>query len=127
MNTTPVPTELRVSKDRQTLTISFDDGSVYALPAELLRVMSPSAEVQGHNPAQRKILGGKENVEIMTMEAVGNYAVRITFDDMHSTGIYTWGFFHDMGSSLDEKWQSYLDDLEATGLSRNAPGMSSPA
>jgi len=87
------PVEIRLAKDRQTLRVTFDDGNVFSLSAELLRVTSPSAEVQGHSEAQRKTIGGKRNVTILSVDAVGNYAVRLGFDDMHSTGIYSWAFF----------------------------------
>lgn len=112
------PTELRVSPEKRLLTVSFDDGSRHELPAEMLRVMSPSAEVQGHSPAQRKTVGGKKDVGIMKVEPVGNYAVRIIFDDMHSTGIFSWDYLNELGSQKDEKWTAYLAELEQKGLSR---------
>jgi DUF971 family protein len=115
------PTELRLHKDRRTLTISFEDGTAYDLPAEYLRVESPSAEVQGHNPDERKTVAGKQNVEIMEIAPVGNYAVRLVFDDMHSTGIYSWDFFQQLGREYDTRWTRYLDELEAKKLSRD-PG-----
>ncbi len=118
----PWPTELRVSKDRRTLTVTYDDGVHFALPAEYLRVSSPSAEVQGHSPAQRKTVPGKINVAIMEIEPLGNYAAKIVFDDMHSTGIYGWDYLRDLGESHETRWQSYLDELAAKGLSREAPG-----
>ncbi len=117
------PTELRLSKDRRTLSVSFDDGAHYDLSAELLRVTSPSAEVQGHSEAERKTVGGKRNVSILSVDAVGNYAVRLIFDDMHSTGIYSWDFLGDLGKNRDAKFQSYLDDLAAKGLDRDKPGV----
>lgn len=112
------PTELRVSKDKRTLTVSFDDGTSYALSAELLRVESPSAEVQGHDPSQKKIVPGKRNVEIMKIEPVGNYAVRISFDDMHDTGIYSWETLQTMGKDADELLSTYVTALEQQGLER---------
>ena len=115
------PRELRVSKDRKLLTIVFGDQERYELPAELLRVMSPSAEVQGHSPEQRVTVGGKANVEIMEIEPVGNYAVRIIFDDMHDTGIFSWTYFRELGLEKEERWQQYLDELTAKGLSRDPP------
>lgn len=121
-NARPWPTELRVSKDRRTLTVTYDDGAAFALPAEYLRVSSPSAEVQGHSPAQRKTVPGKINVQIMQIEPLGNYAAKIVFDDMHSTGIYGWDFLRDLGENRETRWQSYLDELAAKGLSREAPG-----
>lgn len=112
------PTELRVAKDRRALTVAFDDGARHELPAEMLRVMSPSAEVQGHSPEQRKTIGGKKDVRIMQVEPVGNYAVRIVFDDMHSTGIFTWTYLSELGREKDGKWATYLAELDEKGLSR---------
>lgn len=117
------PTEIRLSKDRRSLTISFDDGTTHVLSAELLRVTSPSAEVQGHTEAERKTVGGKRNVSILSVDAVGNYAVRIGFDDMHSTGIYSWTFLRDLGLNADRRFQDYLDDLAAKHLDRDKPGV----
>ena len=116
------PTELRLSQDKRTLTVSFDDGKSYALGAELLRVMSPSAEVQGHTAAERRTVGGKINVTILAVEPVGNYAVRLTFDDMHNTGLYTWAYLAELGRDKDARWASYLAELQAKGLSRERPG-----
>lgn len=112
------PTELRVSKDRRSLAITFDNGERYDLSAELLRVASPSAEVQGHSPEQRVTVPGKINVEIARMEPVGNYAVRIVFDDMHDTGLFSWSYLIDLGRNRDERWQAYLDELAQKGLAR---------
>jgi len=86
-------------------------------------VTSPSAEVQGHSEAERKTVGGKRNVTILSVDPVGNYAVRIGFDDMHSTGIYSWVFLRDLGSNAGQRFQSYLDDLQAKGLDRDRPGV----
>jgi DUF971 family protein len=116
------PTEVRLGKDRKTLAIAFDDGSHYELSAELLRVMSPSAEVQGHSEAERKTVGGKRNVSIIKVDGVGNYAVRIGFDDMHDSGIFSWAFLRDLGANADKKFATYLDELAAKGLSRDKPG-----
>jgi DUF971 family protein len=112
------PTELRLSKDKRSLRIAFDDGSAFDLPAEYLRIASPSAEVQGHGPAERKTVPGKRLVEIIGVEPVGNYALRLVFDDMHSTGIYGWDYLHDLGQKQDERWRDYLAELDAKGLSR---------
>ena len=109
----PWPTELRLSKDRRTLTVAFDGGDSFALPAEYLRVKSPSAEVQGHSAAERKTVGGKRNVAIIQVEPVGNYAVRLVFDDMHSTGIYSWRYLNELGREHETRWAEYLADLEA--------------
>ncbi len=117
------PIEIRLPKDRRTLRVAFDDGRTFDLPAELLRVTSPSAEVQGHSEAERKTVGGKRNVTILSVDPVGNYAVRIGFDDMHSTGIYSWAFLHDLGINAARRFQDYLDDLQAKGLDRDRPGV----
>src|SRR5918997_1064272 len=115
------PTELRLARDRRSLSIAFDDGSAFALPAEYLRVTSPSAEVQGHSPSERKTVPGKRNVEIIAVEPVGNYAVRLRFDDMHDTGIYGWDYLHTLGEGHAERWQNYLAALGMTGA-RDALG-----
>ncbi|EJN03886.1 DUF971 domain-containing protein [Phyllobacterium sp. YR531] len=112
------PKELRVSKDRKSLSITFDNGEKYDLAAELLRVASPSAEVQGHSPEQRVTVPGKINVEIAKMEPIGNYAVRITFDDMHDTGLFSWDYLIDLGRNKGARWQAYLDELAEKSLSR---------
>jgi DUF971 family protein len=117
------PVEIRLPKDRRALRVAFDDGRIFDLPAELLRVTSPSAEVQGHSEAERKTVGGKRNVTILSVDPVGNYAVRIGFDDMHSTGIYSWAFLHDLGVNAGRRFQDYLDDLQAKGLDRDRPGV----
>ena len=114
-----VPTELRVSKDRKLLTVTFPNHRPFQLPAELLRVLSPSAEVQGHSPEQRVTVPGKRNVAILKIEPVGNYAVRITFDDLHDTGIFTWNYLHTLGHERDERWNAYLAELAEKGLSRD--------
>ena len=113
------PSELRVSKDRRTLTVRFDDGRDFSLPAEALRVLSPSAEVQGHSPEQRVTVPGKRDVQIAGMDPIGNYAVKITFSDGHDTGIFSWVYFHELGSEFDVRWQGYLAELESKGLSRD--------
>ena len=117
------PVEIRLPKDRRSLRVVFDDGRTFDLPAELLRVTSPSAEVQGHSEAERKTVGGKRNVTILSVDPVGNYAVRIGFDDMHSTGIYSWAFLRDLGLNAGQRFQDYLDDLQAKGLDRDRPGV----
>ncbi len=123
-NVTPAwPVEIRLVKDRRALHVTFEDGNTFTLSAELLRVTSPSAEVQGHSEAQRKTVGGKRNVTILSVDAVGNYAVRLGFDDMHSTGIYSWAFLRDLGQNAERRFQNYLDDLQAKGLDRDRPGM----
>jgi DUF971 family protein len=112
------PKELRVSKDRRLLTITFPNHAPFDLTAEFLRVVSPSAEVQGHSPEQRVTVPGKKNVAILKIEPVGNYAVRITFDDFHDTGIFTWNYLHELGHEKAERWQAYLDELAQKGMSR---------
>src|SRR5437588_9870031 len=116
------PVEIRLAKDRRTLHVAFDDGKAFSLSAELLRVTSPSAEVQGHSEAQRKTVGGKRNVTILSVDAVGNYAVRLGFDDLHTTGIYSWAFLYDLGANAEARFRNYLDDLAAKGLHRERPG-----
>jgi DUF971 family protein len=116
------PTELRLAKDRRSLTISFEDGTSFVLPAEYLRVESPSAEVQGHNPDERITVAGKREIGIMEVNPIGNYAVRLVFDDMHSTGIYSWDYFHQLGREHDARWARYLDELETKKLSRDPVG-----
>ncbi len=111
------PSELRVSKDRRELTVTFG-ADRYRLPAEFLRVTSPSAEVQGHSPEQRVTVLGKRDVTIAAIEPVGNYAVRIVFDDRHDTGIYTWSYLETLGRERETRWQAYLDELDEKGLSR---------
>ena len=117
------PVEIRLPKDRRALRVTFDDGRAFDLSAELLRVTSPSAEVQGHSEAERKTVGGKRNVTILSVDPVGNYAVRLGFDDMHSTGIYSWAFLRDLGENAGRRLQDYLDDLTAKGLDRDRPGV----
>ena len=116
----PWPTEIRLSKDRRTLTVTFNNAESHALPAEYLRVFSPSAEVQGHSPEQRVTVGGKVAVEILKVEPVGNYAVRLSFDDLHNTGIYTWSYLRKLGQEHAGRWAGYLEELKAKGLSREA-------
>lgn len=115
------PSELRLHKDRKTLSVTYDGIGRFDLPAEYLRVKSPSAEVQGHSAEERKTVPGKRNVEIIEVLPVGNYAVRLVFDDMHSTGIYGWDFLLDLGRNYPALWQDYLDELAAKNLSRDPP------
>lgn len=117
--TTSWPTEIRLSPDKRTLSVSFEDGSRFALPAEYLRVESPSAEVQGHAPSEKKTVPGKREVQILGVEPVGNYAVRLVFDDMHQTGIFTWVYLRQLGLEHDQRWAAYLAALEAQGLMRD--------
>ena len=112
------PTELRLQKDRRALTVAFDNGEKFELAAEYLRVKSPSAEVQGHSAEERKTVAGKQDVCILEVQPVGNYAVRLVFDDLHSTGIFSWGYFLDLGRNQARYWQDYIDELAAKNLSR---------
>jgi DUF971 family protein len=106
--TRPWPTELRLDPSKRTLTVVFDNGERFALPAEYLRVESPSAEVQGHGPGQKQVVTGKEDVAVVALEPVGNYAVRIRFDDTHDTGLYTWDYLHQLGRERQARWAAYL-------------------
>ena len=119
MNEDLWPTEIRLSADRRSLNVAFEDGARYALPAEYLRVSSPSAEVQGHSPLERKVIGGNRSVAILAVEPVGNYAVKLGFDDMHDTGIYGWGYLHTLGREYASRWQTYLSELAERGLDRD--------
>jgi DUF971 family protein len=116
--TTHWPTEIRLKKAEKRLEIDFDDGKTFALPAEYLRVESPSAEVQGHGPGQKQLVPGKARVGIAELEPVGNYAVRILFDDGHSTGIYSWAYLRTLGAEQETRWRNYLAALQSQGLSR---------
>lgn len=114
----PTPTELRVAKDKRALTVTFDSGERFEISAELLRVESPSAEVQGHDPSQKKIIPGKSKVEILKVEPIGNYAVRLVFDDMHDTGIYSWDGLYRLGSQAATLMATYQEKIAELGLSR---------
>jgi DUF971 family protein len=114
----PKPTEVRLKKAEKVLTISFEDGHSFNLPAELLRVESPSAEVQGHGASQKQIVAGRRYVGIMGLEPVGNYAVRISFDDLHDTGLFSWAYLYELGLNQESIWQTYLENLANAGLSR---------
>jgi len=118
LGTTHWPIEVRLKKTEKRLEIDFDDGTTIRLPAEYLRVESPSAEVQGHGPAQKQLVPGKSNVGIAGLEPVGNYAVRILFDDGHSTGIYSWSYLRTLGAEQETRWRNYLAALQSQGLSR---------
>ena len=113
------PREIRYIEAEKVLEIDFDDGAQFRLAAELLRVESPSAEVQGHGPGQKTIVPGRRHVGIMEVEPVGNYAIRLKFDDLHDTGIFSWDTLYDYGERQDELWQDYLNTLEDQGLSRD--------
>jgi len=115
----PIPTDIKLHQRSRVLEITFDDGSVFSLSCEYLRVHSPSAEVRGHGPGQEVLQIGKENVNIMRIEPVGTYAVALHFDDGHNTGIYSWETLYDLGVNHDKYWQSYLSKLEKAGHQRS--------
>ena len=116
---TPHPTEIKLKKAEKKLEIKFDDGESFILTAELLRVESPSAEVQGHGTSQKKIIPGRRHVAIMAIEPVGNYAVRILFDDLHDTGIYSWALLYEMGRNQEKLWKDYVQALTQANLGRD--------
>jgi len=115
------PTALAYQREARELQVSFADGTRFCLPAEYLRVESPSAEIQGHGPGQKIILGGRRQVGIMRIEPVGHYAVRIIFDDLHDSGIFTWGYLRALGEEQQDRWAAYEQALAAAGLSRDPP------
>jgi DUF971 family protein len=115
----PWPSELRLNAEKNALRVVFMNGVAESLSAELLRVMSPSAEVQGHSAAERRLVPGKRNVTIRAVEPVGNYAVRLVFSDGHNTGIYSWSYLHEMAGKKDELWNSYQQELAAAGQNRD--------
>ncbi|RED51530.1 gamma-butyrobetaine hydroxylase-like domain-containing protein [Aestuariispira insulae] len=117
-STKSFPTKIHYRKQDQVLEVTFDDGNHFELPAEYLRVESPSAEVQGHHPDQKVTVSGRRQVGIIGLEPVGRYAVRIQFDDLHDSGIYSWQYLYELGHDHDRRWQAYLADLEAKGLTR---------
>ncbi|HEV2161579.1 MAG TPA: DUF971 domain-containing protein [Stellaceae bacterium] len=118
MNAAPWPVEFRLKSADKALEVDFDSGETFRLPAEYLRVESPSAEVQGHNPSQKQIVAGRRHVGILAVEPVGNYAIRIKFDDLHDTGIYSWTYLYELGREQDKRWHTYLAELDKRGLSR---------
>jgi DUF971 family protein len=118
MSSTPTPTEIKLHQKSQRLEISFADGKTFSLPAEFLRVYSPSAEVRGHGPGQEVLQAGKKDVQIVAIEPVGHYAVQFKFSDGHDTGIYSWDLLYDYGMNHDPMWQQYLERLQAAGASR---------
>lgn len=116
---TPIPTEVTLHKASRVLELAFESGERFRLPAELLRVYSPSAEVRGHGPGQETLQVGKRNVEITGVEAVGHYAIRPTFSDGHDTGIFSWDLLYVMAKEQDDLWTTYLERLNAAGASRD--------
>ncbi len=118
--TAPWPTELRLFKEEARLEIEFSDGVTHSLAAEYLRVESPSAEVQGHGPNQKKVVSGRRHVKIEAIEPVGHYAIRIVFDDRHDSGIYSWSYLRELGDNHADRWAAYQAALLYRGLSRDA-------
>ena len=117
----PAPVEIRLRTKSRVLEVTFDDGAHYKLPAEYLRVHSPSAEVQGHGVGTGTLVSGKEEVAITAVEPIGQYAVRLLFDDGHDTGLYTWKYLRELGSEQEARWLAYLQRLEKAGLKRRGP------
>jgi DUF971 family protein len=117
----PVPTDIKVRKQSRLLEVTFDDGARFELPFEFLRVYSPSAEVRGHGPGQETLQLGKHEVGIRSVDPVGNYAVRLAFDDGHDSGIYTWSYLYELGETRPARWQQYLDRLAKLGLPYPTP------
>ncbi len=117
----PTPTEIRLKRAERALDIAFDDGAHFVLPAEYLRVESPSAEVQGHGPGQKSIVAGRREVGILRIEPVGHYAIRIVFDDLHDSGIFSWAWLHMLGREQAERWAAYEAALAERGLTRDPP------
>lgn len=122
----PACVEIRLKSQEKVLEVDFADGRRTRFTTEFLRVESPSAEVRGHGPNQRVIVPGRRHVNIIGIEPVGTYAVRLKFDDLHDTGIYSWEYFYDRSFDQDELWAKYLSELETRGLSRD-PGRQPPA
>jgi DUF971 family protein len=117
----PAPVEIRLRTRSRLLEVRFDDGACFSLPAEYLRVHSPSAEVQGHGVTVGLLISGKEAVGIRAVEPVGHYAVRLLFDDGHDTGLFTWKYLHELGALQEERWRAYLQRLKDAGITRQAP------
>ena len=118
----PRPTNIVLHRASHALEVAFDDGSVFRLPCEYLRVESPSAEVQGHGPGQRVLVPGKKHVNIRDIEPIGNYAVQLQFDDGHDSGIFSWSLLHELGREYETRWAAYLAEMEKRGMSRE-PGV----
>ncbi len=114
------PTEINLHKVSRLLELSFEDGANFKLPAEYLRVYSPSAEVQGHGPGQEVLQVGKEDVAIDDIEPIGHYAIKLVFDDNHDSGIYSWSYLYELGQTYEQRWQQYLERLAAAGHERKS-------
>ena len=117
----PTPEDITVHSQSRVLEISFSDGASFRIPFELLRVCSPSAEVQGHGPGQETVQTGKRHVDLVAIEPVGNYAVQPTFSDGHSSGLYTWDYLYLLGSQQEQLWKDYFAQLKAAGVERDDP------
>ena len=126
MGTEHWPVEIRHHQAEKRLEVAFDDGSTFSYPAELLRVESPSAEVQGHGPGQKTLVPGRQHVGILKIEPVGHYAIRLEFDDLHDTGIYSWRYLYELGINQEKVWAAYLAGLKAQGLSRDPRAAKAP-
>jgi DUF971 family protein len=119
---TPTPSTIRLHRKSRVLEVGWEDGTVFNLPCEYLRVFSPSAEVQGHGPGQAVLLIGKEKVNISAIEPVGHYAVKLIFDDKHDSGLFSWSYLHWLGTNHEENWSTYLGKLEEVGYKRKEVG-----
>lgn len=122
----PAVTELRYRQAERVLDVGFADGTRFRLPAEYLRVESPSAEVQGHGPGQKVLVAGRRHVGVLRIEPVGHYAVRLIFDDLHDSGIFSWAVLHRLGLEQDTRWAEYEQALALKGLSRDPPARNRP-
>jgi len=121
---TPRPTDIKLHQKSRRLEITFDNDAHFSLPCEFLRVYSPSAEVRGHGPGQEVLQVGKEGVNVIGIEPVGQYAIKLTFSDGHDTGLYSWDYLHELGTHQAEMWQAYLDRLAAAGHKRKGENLS---
>ena len=121
MNTSYVPSKVVAHQQSKVLELGYEDGQVFRLPFEFLRVLSPSAEVRGHGPGQETLQTGKRNVSILSIEPVGHYAIKPTFTDGHDSGLFSWEYLHDLCINQEQLWQEYLDKLEKSGLNRDTP------
>lgn len=118
MDKPPWPTKLRLTEQGRNLEILFDSGEVFSLSAEYLRVTSPSVEVRGHSPSEKKVIAGKRSVAVLALKPVGSYAVLLEFDDKHASGIYSWDYLHRLGADREQIWHRYIEELAKKGLSR---------
>ena len=126
-SSTPLPRDITVHQQSRILEVSFSDGTTFQIPFELMRVYSPSAEVQGHGPGQEVLQTGKRQVDLLGLEPIGNYAVQPSFSDGHDTGIYSWEYLYFLGSQQDELWRRYQQRLADAGVDRDAPMLAAAA